>query len=223
MKILAIIPARGGSKEIPLKNITMINNKPLIYYTIGSALKAKIFDYVTVSTDNQLIKNKCKKFKKIIVFDRGKNISKDNSKTEDAVFDVLKKIKIKCDYKPDWIFILEPTSPLRSVRTIVKMRKILNNARFNSILTIKKINNTPATIVKNRMKYIQKRVYQRQKRKKFYEESSTIYCVKYNFFIKQKKIVEKNPYTYLVSKREGIDINDLEDLKIASQMLKSKS
>ena len=74
MKIIAIIPARGGSKSIPNKNIKKLNGTPLINYTIENCLKSGIFDYIIVSTDSKKIFYKVKKFKKILTFDRNKNI-----------------------------------------------------------------------------------------------------------------------------------------------------
>ena len=123
IKILGIIPARGGSKSIPLKNIKLINKIPLINFTIKSAINSKIFDHIVVSTDHEKIKKISSKYKKIIIFDRAKKISGDNATTEVVVEDVFDKIKQKKKYIPDWIFILEPTSPLRSVETIQKAKK----------------------------------------------------------------------------------------------------
>ena len=74
MKIIAIIPARGGSKSIPNKNIKKLNGIPLINYTIENCLKSRIFDYIIVSTDSKKIFYKVKQFKKILTFDRNKNI-----------------------------------------------------------------------------------------------------------------------------------------------------
>ena len=120
MKILGLIPARGGSKSIPLKNIKILKGKPLIHYSIETAIKSKIFDYIVVSTDSEKIRNKCKKFNEIYIFNRDKKISLDKSPTEDVLKDVLLKLKKKFNYSPDYIFILEPTSPLRSINTISK-------------------------------------------------------------------------------------------------------
>ena len=131
LKFLAIIPARGGSKSIPLKNIKLINKKPLINFTIESAIKSKIFDYIVISTDHKKIKKISSKYKKIIIFDRAKKISSDNAPTELVVEDVLNKIKHKKKYIPDWIFILEPTSPLRSIETINRAKIIENKKNFN--------------------------------------------------------------------------------------------
>lgn len=222
LKILAIVPARGGSKTIPLKNIKLINKKPLINYTIEGALKSKIFDHIIVSTDHKKIKKISSKYKKIIIFGRSKKISTDSATTEVVVEDVLKKIKIQKNYIPDWIFILEPTSPLRSISTIRKAKNlILNKKNFNSLISIKNIEHDPAKLKKNKLNFIFKRTNNRKHRIPLYCETSTLYCVKSSYFLKNKKIVENNPLGFLIPKIECIDINDIEDFKIAEKILKN--
>ena len=221
MKIIAIIPARGGSKSIPNKNIKKLNGKPLINYTIENCLKSDIFDYIIVSTDSKKIFYKVKKFKKILTFDRNKNISKDNSKTEEVVIDVLDKLKSLKDYKPDWIFITEPTSPLRSKATLTNAKNILlKNKQINSLISLLKLNNIPGLLRNNKFNYIQNRKSRRQDRIPFYMESSTLYCVNYKYFIKTKKIVEKKPFGFEIPKLECIDINDFDDFKMAEALKK---
>lgn len=222
IKILGIVPARGGSKSIPLKNIKMINNKPLISYSIENALKSKIFDYIIVSTDHKKIKRISSRYKKIIIFDRAKKISTDNAATEVVVEDVLNKIKHQKKYVPDWIFILEPTSPLRSIETIKRAKKIIEKKKnFNSLISIKKIDHDPAILNKNKLNFIFKRVNNRKKRIPLYCETSTLYCVKNSYFLSRKKIVEKKPLGFLIPKIECIDINDMEDFVIAEKILKN--
>ncbi|MDC3037786.1 acylneuraminate cytidylyltransferase family protein [Candidatus Pelagibacter sp.] len=222
LKILAIVPARGGSKSITLKNIKLINNKPLINYTIESALKSKIFDHIIISTDHKKIKKISSKYKKITIFDRSKRISSDSATTEAVVEDVLKKIKNQENYIPDWIFILEPTSPLRSVKTIKKAKNLIQKKKkINSLISIKNIGHDPAKLNKNKLNFIFKRTNNRKDRIPLYCETSTIYCVKNRYFMKSKKIVENNPLGFLIPKIECIDINDVEDFKIAEKILKN--
>lgn len=222
LKILAIVPARGGSKSITLKNIKLINNKPLINYTIESALKSKIFDHIIISTDHKKIKKISSKYKKITIFDRSKRISSDSATTEAVVEDVLKKIKNQENYIPDWVFILEPTSPLRSVKTIKKAKNLIQKKKkINSLISIKNIGHDPAKLNKNKLNFIFKRTNNRKDRIPLYCETSTIYCVKNRYFMKSKKIVENNPLGFLIPKIECIDINDVEDFKIAEKILKN--
>ena len=221
IKILGIIPARGGSKSIPLKNIKLINKIPLINFTIKSAINSKIFDHIVVSTDHEKIKKISSRYKKIIIFDRAKKISGDNATTEVVVEDVLDKIKQK-KYIPDWIFILEPTSPLRSVETIQKAKRIIQKKKdLNSLISIKKIDHDPARLNKDKLNFIFKRANNRQKRIPLYCETSTLYCVKNSYFLKRKKIVEEKPFGFLIPKIECVDINDMEDFIIAEKILKN--
>lgn len=220
MKILGLIPARGGSKSIPLKNIKILKGKPLIHYSIETAIKSKIFDNIVVSTDSKKISSKCKKFDKIYIFNRDKKISLDKSPTEDVVKDVLIKLKKKFNYSPDYIFILEPTSPLRSTKTIRKAKNILKNKKVNSLITVKEIGNIPGKIKQNKFHYNEKRINRRQERQKYYEESSTLYCVKHTYFLMTNKIVSKRPFCFSVDKKEAIDINDYDDFDIATKLIK---
>lgn len=220
MKFLAIIPARGGSKSIPLKNIKIIKKKPLINYTIDKAIKSKIFNHIVVSTDHRRIKKVCSKYKNLIIYDRPKKISTDIATTESVVKDVLQKIKFNENFIPDWIFILEPTSPMRSVSTIKKAKNyIIKNKNINSLIGVKAISNTPGLILNKKIYLIKKRIGRRQDRKQYFEESGTIYCVKNKFFIKKNKIVDRFPNVLIVPKIETIDINDYEDLKIAKKLI----
>ena len=222
MKMVAIIPARGGSKSIPLKNIKKLNKIPLISYTIKNCIKSKIFDHIIVSTDSKKIFNVAKKYKNIIVFNRSKSISKDTSKLEETISDVLSKINLIKKYQPDWIFILQPTSPFRSESTLIKAKNIIKkNKNINSLISILELNSNPGKLKNRRLVYFEKRSYRRQDHQPFFMESSTLYCVKYKYFKKTKKLVEKKPFGFKVPKIECVDINDLEDFKIAEALVKN--
>ena len=170
-----------------------------------------------------MLNKNCSKFKNLLFFYRNVSISKDSTPTEYVVSDVLTKIYKTKFYIPDWIFILEPTSPLRSVNTILKAFNLIKKNKIkNTLISIKQINNIPGNYINHQLKYLKKRVNRRQDREKFYEESSTVYCVSYKYFKKTKKIVDNRPYAFLVPKMESIDINDIEDFNIASAIIKYK-
>ena len=118
MNVLAIIPARGGSKRIPYKNIQNLAGKPLIAHTIIAAKKSKVIDKIVVSTDDKKIAKISEAYGIEVPFLRPKNISKDNSPTIEAVKHTLEFLRTNQDYIPDMIIILQPTSPLRTTRSI---------------------------------------------------------------------------------------------------------
>ena len=93
MKILSIIPARGNSKSIKLKNLALLNNKPLIYYSIKQSLRSKIINRTIVSTDNKRIAKIALKYGAEVPFLRPKKISKDNSTDLDFILHTLKELQ----------------------------------------------------------------------------------------------------------------------------------
>ena len=134
MKVLAIIPARGGSKSIPLKNIRTFCGKPLIAYSIETALSCSLINRVIVSSDSDEIIKVAQKFGAEVPFVRPKELAKDDT-TDLPVFihclDFLKEFE---GYEPDIIVQLRPTSPLRTVGMINEgIQLLVNNPLADSV------------------------------------------------------------------------------------------
>ena len=120
MNIVAIIPARSGSKSIKDKNIISYKNKPLIYHSIKIALKSKLVNRVIVSTDSIKYAKLSTKFGAEVPFLRPKVISKDNSDDSGWIFHSIDYLINKEKYYPDLIIHLRPTSPNREIKTFEK-------------------------------------------------------------------------------------------------------
>ena len=114
LKILAIIPARGGSKGIPLKNIKKLNKLPLVAHTIQDAKNSKQINRIIVSTDNKKIAEISRKYGAETPFLRPKSFSKNSSSTLDVVQHTIQFLKKVENYTPDIVTILLPTSPFRN-------------------------------------------------------------------------------------------------------------
>ena len=122
-KILGIIPARGGSKGLPGKNIVDLAGKPLIWYTIKAAKASKFLDFFIVSTDGKDIEEVSKKYGAMVI-KRPKELALDDSPTVDAVYHAMDMLPEKYDI----IVLLEPTSPLRKKDDIDKaIVKLVDN------------------------------------------------------------------------------------------------
>ncbi len=117
MEIMAIIPARGGSKGIPRKNLIPFNGKPLIVHSIEQALTTARINRVVVSTDNEDIKNVSIKAGAEVI-DRPAELSDDFATSESALKHTLEVYRAKEDYSPDWVVFLQATSPLREENDI---------------------------------------------------------------------------------------------------------
>jgi CMP-N,N'-diacetyllegionaminic acid synthase len=221
-KILAIIPARSGSKGVKNKNAKIFNSKPLIEWSIREAKKTSLIDNIVISTDSHAIIKIANKLK-VNYVKRPKKLSSDNSKVQDAVIHVLNKLKKNQNIFYDYMLLLEPTSPLRSVKTIIKCVKFIVENNINSIIPISEINVNFGYKKKNNFVALNKPARQRQLREKVFFESSTIYAVKMNFFNKYKQFVNKNSIPFIISKDEAFDINDKIDFKISELFHKNQN
>ena len=113
-KIIALIPARAGSKRIKNKNLQDINGKPLIYYSINYALNSKIFDKVIVSTNSRKIRSEALKYGAQVPFIRPNKISSDKTSDFEVFKHTLDWLKNNENYYPEYIVYLRPTTPFRT-------------------------------------------------------------------------------------------------------------
>jgi CMP-N-acetylneuraminic acid synthetase len=134
MNVLAIIPARGGSKGIPGKNIKKINGKSLLYYTINASLKSKYISKTIVSTDDIKIAREAKKNGSEVI-NRPKNLANDKAQIEPVMTHVLKKLEKNESYIPDIIILLQNTSPLRTSKHIDSAFQQFKRTKLDSILS----------------------------------------------------------------------------------------
>lgn len=137
MKILALIPARAGSKKIPIKNIKLLLGKPLIQYSIEEAEKSDYINKIIVSTDSNQIADIAKDLGAEVPFLRPDKLSKDDT-TDLPVFEhCLKWLKKNDDFYPDIIIHLRPTAPLRTVEHIdAGIEKLINYPEADSVRSI---------------------------------------------------------------------------------------
>lgn len=220
---LAIIPARGGSKSVPKKNIKPLGNKPLIKYTFEQVSKVKNLNYVLVSTDDEEIANFSQN-ESFRVIKRPNEISRDNSSTESALLhavDVLEKEGRFFDY----VVVLEPTSPFRKSSTIDECISLIYDLDADSLLTLKESYSNIGNFNSNYFTPIRpNQPRRRQDRSPFYIESSTLYIAKIDFLKATKSLVSDKWAAYILrSDEESVDINNLMDFYFAETLLRSKS
>ncbi len=142
MKILAIIPARSGSKTVPHKNIKSLNGKPLLAYSIEHALQSSLINRIIVSTDDDYYAEIARSFGAETPFLRPKNLSEDNSNDRDVFMHALHWLKNNESYLPDICVQLRPTHPVRKISDIDKMiLMLIENPDADSVRSVIK-NNT---------------------------------------------------------------------------------
>ena len=134
MKILSIIPARGGSKGIPLKNLALIDGLTLLEYSINSSHDSKLINKTVVSTDNNLITKEAKRLNAEVIT-RPKKISNDSATLEPTIKHTLDYLKKQKSYVPDLIVLLQNTSPLRTGKHIDEAIKLLQKGKYDSVFS----------------------------------------------------------------------------------------
>ena len=143
-EILAIIPARGGSKRLPNKNIMELGGKPLISHTIDAALRSNVFDKVMVTTDSSLIEEACSHYDSLLIDHRSPDLARDGSKVVEVILDICNKEEIQNKY--DKFAMLLPTAPFRKIKSI-KMGLSLLDEKTDSVVSLGPFNFPPQMAV----------------------------------------------------------------------------
>lgn len=219
-KILALIPARGGSKGIPYKNIIDVHGLPLIAHSIKSAKNSKLVDKIVVSTDSPKIAKIAKKYGAEAPFLRPKQIAGDRSPTIDAVLHALDWLEARGE-KFDIVALLEPTSPLRKPNDIDNAVRILlkNYNKTDAVVSVGEVHmehpSIMKTIEKNRLKTLLpsgKKIYQRQQLSKVYFPYGVVYLAKTSALRKEKTFYPKRTMPYKTLRWQNYEIDDIFDL-----------
>lgn len=223
-KILAIIPARGGSKGIIKKNIHPIAGKPLIYYTIEAARKSKYINITVVSTDDDEIFEIAKRNSTPII-KRPSELSTDDSPTIDVVLHVLLHCKIQ-NSLPDIVVLLQPTSPLRTATDINSALELFMKNDCDSVISVVQANHPPHWNMILEGEYLKPLMEQRFFTKRRQDLPIT-YIPNGAIYIARPKTLEDYhtfycPKTipYIMSIEKSIDINTTFDLYIAEEIMK---
>lgn len=227
MKILAIIPARGGSKGIPMKNITKLAGKPLIKYTIDAAKKSRRINRIVVSTNDPKIAKVAKSLGAEVPFLRPKNISGDNATTYDAIKHALDFLALNKNYFPDIVVILQPTSPLRTSKMIDRSVNLLEkDYSITSVISMRKVKTHPFGSFWYDAKYVKpfrsdfNKFYQRQKLPDLYYPTGDVYTFWSSTVKKYHSIYGPRIKPLIIKNEISVDIDERFDLFMIEMVLK---
>ena len=224
-KVIALIPAKHKSYELPKKNYLKLKNQTLYEIAIKSAQKSKYIDLVFVSSDSKIILEKSKKLGSKII-KRSKNLSLKNTPASKIILDAIKTIKKKI-LKDFIIIYLQPTSPFRNHRHINKAISYLKRSKSKSIISVTRNIKTIYKSVKIKnglIKPIFKEKFITSNRQKFastFYPNGAIYIFNASTFVKNKRIPVKNSLAYEMSEDSSHDIDTLNDYKIAKKLCKN--
>lgn len=221
-KILAIIPARGGSKGLPGKNIIDLAGKPLIAWTIQASLQSKYINKTIVSSDNDGILSVAKKHG-VETIKRPDELASDSANSKGVISHALSALT---DDEFDYVVLLQPTSPLRGSDDIDQSFKTLFSQDCDSLISVNKTDNKILKSFKlngsGYLEGISNNDYPfmcRQDLPETYISNGAIYIVKVAEFMKSRSFMSNKTTMFVMSKENSIDIDNLADLEKAKLAL----
>lgn len=223
---LAIIPARGGSKRLPRKNVLNLAGKPLIAWSIEAAKGSKYIDSIVVSSDDDEILSVANSYGVQSVH-RPKELASDTATTIDVLVHVIESIEETYDY----IILLQPTSPLRDAKDIDKAIEYLFAKEANSIVSVCEIehsllwaNTLPDD--RNMCGFLKDEVLNKRSQdlEQYYRLNGALYICKKEALLQERSFfLKENLFAYEMPQDKSIDIDTKLDFLIAEILLKNAS
>ena len=229
-RILVVVPARGGSKGIPLKNIVQLNGIPLIHY-VGIAVKeVKFLDRVIASTDSKEIALEALNVGIEVPFYRPRELSGSLISDLEVIKHALNAME-KIDNKVyDVVLMLQPTSPLRKPKHIIETIKKIIDGKYDSVWTINKLDSKyhplkQLKILDNKLFYYDDRgseiIARQQITEETYQRNGIAYAFTRDYILNNDSLINKNT-GFVITEDKSISIDTYEDLNLASELLKNK-
>lgn len=227
--MIALIPARGGSKGLPGKNIKDLNGKPLIAYTIEAALQAKHITEVIVSTDSEEIAAVAKEYGANVPFLRPSDLAGDNSKAIDAYLYTIERLIAEYNKTIEHFVVLLPTSPLRSSKNIDEAIELFWDKQADSVISLTASEHPPTWYKTINASGIVSDFFEnsdnslnRQEVKETYIPNGAIYVFNYLFLRESLNYYSDKTYAYIMDTRCSIDIDTQLDFEFAEFLMKRK-
>lgn len=228
MAVLAIIPARSGSKGLPDKNIRDLCGKPMLAYTIQAAVESGIFSTIHVSTESKRYAEIAQEFGADVPFLRDIETAGDISSSWDVVKEVLEKYKER-NQTFSCVFLLQPTSPLRNADDIKNVYRLMHERKARAIISVCEAEHSPVwcnTLPESgTMESFLSRhaAMPRQSLATYYRLNGAIYCVTTPSVYRQETLYSSESYAYIMPKERSVDVDDVYDFIYAEALLRYRS
>jgi len=229
MKPLVVIPARGGSKRLPGKNIKLLNGKPLIHYTIDAAREVFDDDVICVSTDDQKIKRVSEQTGLEIPFLRPAELATDTADTRSVLLHAFHYYKANMSYEADTIVLLQPTSPLRKAKHIREALELYHSG-LDMVVSVKETNSNPYFVLyeENQKGYLEKskkgNFTRKQDVPKVWELNGAVYVMNVESLLNAQPAAFKKVVKYEMGEMESVDVDtELDWLNVNNVVKKYKN
>lgn len=223
LKVLAIIPARGGSKGLPRKNILRFGGLPLIAWTIQAAQQSKYIDRIILSSDDEEICEIAGHYGCEVPFIRPAELADDFA---DSVLVVSHAIQqVGSDY--DVVILLQPTSPFRTFHHIDESLDLFVISNTNSVISVTQLDMCPEwlywlnrdNLSLSKVLEHQNPILRRQASRPAYYINGAIYIVEKNYFVEHKTFINQKTIAYQMAQKDGLDIDTQDDFDFASYQM----
>ncbi len=230
-KILAVIPARGGSKGLPGKNIKPLCGKPLIAWSIEAGLNSEYIDEVMVTTDSENIVDVAKGYGAHVPFIRPEYLATDTATTFDVVKHAIEFYQTELNQYFDYVVLLEPTSPLRRSTDIDQAFELMVSQEHKALVGVCQAEaiHPDFMVEKNAgtgclVPYTDNafKVLRRQDVKPLYFFEGSVYISEIDLFLKRRGFYHNQTMGYEVEKWQSLEIDDMDDFVMVEAMMKHK-
>jgi len=223
--IVAIIPARGGSKGIPRKNVKLLCGKPLIYYTINEAKKSKYLCRLIVSTEDGEIAEAAKKFKAEVI-ERPAELARDDTPSFLVCQHVIRYLEEIKNFYPDVVVVLQPTSPRRIVEDVDRAIEKFLEADCDTVVSVCEAEHPPHwmyTLEGDRMKPVipgGEKIFRRRDAPKVYRLNGAVYVTSRDIIMNENRVLGNDTRAYIMPIERSIDIDTELDFQFADLLMK---
>lgn len=225
LRILALIPARGGSKGLPGKNIRPLHGKPLVAWSIEAALECGCIDTLTVSTDSPEITEVAKSFGAEVPFLRPEELATDTAKTVDVVLHALDWYAAR-DRTFDVFILLQPTSPLRTAADILRGLELFVIRQARAVISVCRCEHHPFWT--NSLpedgamaNFLPKDILNkpRQSLPPYYRLNGALYIADVQWFYSAQSFFGTRTYALVMDRKNSVDIDEMLDFNLAELLL----
>lgn len=223
---LAIIPARGGSKGLPRKNVLTVAGKPLLAWTIEAALRSHVFGRIIVSTEDDEITRVARKWGGECPFRRPVELAQDETSLMEVVLHALRWFVEKEGFRPDYVMALQPTSPLRTAQDIQAAVDLMLKQEADAVVSVgpvkahpywmKKITDQGRLIDFVQLNHVPQR---RQELPPVFLLNGAIYLASRDVLLLRQTFYTEKTYAYVMPPERSLDIDTNTDLQLVEAEL----
>lgn len=229
LEVLGLVLARGGSKSVPRKNVRLVGGKPLIAWTIETALQAHVLNRVIVSTDDKEIAGIAQQWGAEVPFMRPTELAQDDTPSIDTILHAVQWLGEHEGYHPHYIMLLQPTSPLRSAEDIEAVVRLVREKQADAVVSVCHVHQHPYWMKKINYDgqltefFPLDRIYtRRQDMPPIYFLDGALYLARREVLIERRTFYTDRTYGYVIPSERSLDIDTEWDLHLVDLILQDR-